>query len=31
MIDSGEINDAKTVVLLLLADRMLAQQDSAIG
>ena len=29
MVDRGEVNDAKTVVLLLLADRMLARQDSA--
>ena len=29
MIDDGEITDAKTVVLLLLADRMLSQRDTA--
>ncbi|MBL6635959.1 MAG: NUDIX hydrolase [Actinobacteria bacterium] len=31
MIDSGEVNDAKSVVLLLLADRMMTHQDSVTG
>ena len=29
MVERGEVNDAKTVVLLLLADRMMTDQDSA--